>query len=159
MDREPRADQQLNEEDPDGVKISTSVHNATAEPHDQSGPFDTHGNDVSNQEMAALISQKTQLIQVDQSSNTTDMNIHAEKGQHPSLHSKPQRSNFKWLWIPEWLSLFLAFGSFISIVALLWVFHQRVQPHWRHNITINAVVAVLATSLRACLAMVSQEGK
>jgi hypothetical protein len=56
-------------------------------------------------------------------------------------------------------SLILGLASFVAIIVILRKYDGNLQPNWSHGITLNAVVAVLATSLRACLAFIIEEGK
>jgi hypothetical protein len=62
------------------------------------------------------------------------------------------------LWSAQILPLLFSFGSFVAIIIILKKYDGHLQPSWRHGITLNAVVAVLATALRACIATVAEEG-
>lgn len=54
-------------------------------------------------------------------------------------------------WIWEVLSLCLAIGMLVAIVLVLNHFHGQIVPQWRFSITINTLVALLATIARAAI--------
>lgn len=64
------------------------------------------------------------------------------------------------LWKWELLSLVTSLLSFIAIVITLCVFQNRVLSNssWKLPISINAIVAILSTLFKACLAMPVTEG-
>lgn len=62
-------------------------------------------------------------------------------------------------WWTELLSLVLAIGALIAIAVTMAEYNKKEQPAWKHTISLNTLVAVLSTLLRACMVFVVEEGK
>ncbi|KAI1128314.1 hypothetical protein F5Y10DRAFT_177003 [Nemania abortiva] len=60
-------------------------------------------------------------------------------------------------WSYEALSITVAIGLIITIALVLKLFEDKEQPKWPHEITLNSVIAILSTILRALLAYVVAE--
>jgi hypothetical protein len=54
--------------------------------------------------------------------------------------------------------LFTTLGLFVAIVVILRTQHGKLQPNWRH-VNLSALIAILATLLRASMMAVVSEGK
>lgn len=61
-------------------------------------------------------------------------------------------------WQPELLALIISISSFAGIVGLLVKYNGRIQPDFADQISINALIAVFSTILRATLLFVISEG-
>jgi hypothetical protein len=111
---------------------------------------------VPNEEVTNLMKGKKALNQArtafqEQSHNRQELETYEAE--------KRRRLSTERFWIPELVSLLLALSSFIAILVILSRYKGNLQPSWRHGITINAVVAVLATAMRAFLVAVVEEGE
>lgn len=62
------------------------------------------------------------------------------------------------VWWTETLTLLLAIGAFIAIVTILVVYDNQEQPAWKYSLNLSTLVAILSTSLRASLVVVTEEG-
>lgn len=62
-------------------------------------------------------------------------------------------------WWIELLSLVAAIAALTAIVATLAKYNKKEQPAWRFAINLNTLIAILSTILRACMAVVAEEGK
>lgn len=62
-------------------------------------------------------------------------------------------------WYLELIALVVAFLSFGAIVAIVSAYHDEVQPEFTYSISINTLVAIFSTILRATLLFVISEGK
>ncbi|KAF4809371.1 hypothetical protein CGCSCA5_v011553 [Colletotrichum siamense] len=60
-------------------------------------------------------------------------------------------------WQPELLALIISISSFAGIVGLLVKYNGRIQPDFADQISINALIAVFSTILRATLLFVISE--
>lgn len=111
---------------------------------------------VPNEEVANLMRGEKALSQA-----RTAFQEQSHSKQKPETYEveKRRRLSTERLWIPELASLLLALSSFIAILVILRTYEGNLQPSWRHGITINAVVAVLATTMRAFLAAVVEQGE
>jgi hypothetical protein len=105
------------------------------------------------------MAEESDLSQDQKSPNSSQRTIEPQRDLKSRIVSRERGYQPERFWIPELLSLLLGMGSFIAILAVLKAFEGNLQPNWRHGITINAVVAVLATSLRSCLVVVAEEGE
>lgn len=85
--------------------------------------------------------------------------VEPERAMYTEVAPRGRRCRPEQFWITEIVSLVLGSGSFVAILAILGAFEGGLQPNWRHGITINAVIAVLATTLRACLVVVAEQGE
>jgi len=109
-------------------------------------------------EIAELIAEESQSSEDRKLPNILDKRVQAIRKRNSNLAHRGRRYRAKQFWIPELISLLLAFGSFTAILIILEKFNGNLQPNWHRGITINAVIAVLATSFRACLAIIAEEG-
>lgn len=159
MERSSQLTQHSREEAPDSTELLPSIRNPDAQARNQPDRIHSHADASSDHEETALNTEDSLSTEDQRPSNNLKMSVPAEKTQHHHLSLRSRKFRSEQLWIAELLSLFLAFASFAAIVAVLRVFDGAVQPNWRHNISINAVIAVLATSLRAFLVVISQEGR
>jgi Protein of unknown function (DUF3176) len=73
--------------------------------------------------------------------------------------TRGKKHRLEQFWISETSAFLLGLSSFVAITAILRALEGDLQPNWRHGITINAVIAVLATTLRACLPVVAKQGE
>ncbi|KAI1196960.1 hypothetical protein F5X97DRAFT_324884 [Nemania serpens] len=93
--------------------------------------------------------------------NTTDAGHESEKpGQNvvdPLLKGKWERRNPLKDWSYEMLGMTVAIGLLIAITLILWQFEDKEQPKWPHELTLNSVIAILSTILRAILASIVAE--
>lgn len=55
-------------------------------------------------------------------------------------------------WMLEVVSCVLAVASLVAIVAVLYVYDGKPMPDWPYGITLNALVSVLSTVMKAALA-------
>ncbi|KAF1991323.1 hypothetical protein K402DRAFT_322720 [Aulographum hederae CBS 113979] len=61
-------------------------------------------------------------------------------------------------WTFEYISLLVGLGSIAGIVAVLATFNGQALPDWPHHITLNALIALLATVANANIAIPLQSG-
>jgi hypothetical protein len=94
--------------------------------------------------------------------NTTDARQENGKAERnavdPFLKEKGYRRNPLGDWASEAFSMTLAIGLIIAIALILKLFEDREQPKWPHELSLNSVIAILSTILRAILAFVIAEG-
>lgn len=94
--------------------------------------------------------------------NTTDAGQESEKtGRNvidPLIQEKWERRNPLKDWAYELLSMTVAIGLLIAIILILRRFEDKEQPKWPHELTLNSVIAILSTILRALLASIIAEG-
>jgi hypothetical protein len=64
-----------------------------------------------------------------------------------------------WQWIVEILSLVGALLLFCTIIGLLRGYHDNKQPVWKYSISLNSLVALLSTLLKALMMVAVAEGK
>lgn len=62
-------------------------------------------------------------------------------------------------WSLELIALLVAFLSFGAMTAIISMYHNEVQPDFAYKISINTLVAIFSTVLRATLLFVISEGK
>lgn len=62
-------------------------------------------------------------------------------------------------WSLEWLALIFSISSFMAIVILLSTHNGQVLPGFVDQISINALVAIFSTVLRASVLFIATEGK
>lgn len=62
-------------------------------------------------------------------------------------------------WWVDLLSLVTAIAALAATVAILAKFNEKVQPAWPFAINLNTLIAIVSTLLRACMAVVAEEGK
>lgn len=55
-----------------------------------------------------------------------------------------------WLW--ELVSCVIAIGSLVGIIVVLYVFDGKSTPDWPYGITLNALISVLETVMKAAMA-------
>ena len=60
-------------------------------------------------------------------------------------------------WTLEILSCVTSLGFLIAIIVVLWRYDGRPMPDWPHDITLNALVSVLSTVMKAAMAFVVSE--
>lgn len=161
MNDTSRLDGQLDEELPQNV-VYLDTH-----PQDSLARETPHGAEQDESQTADIQNQEaTTLI--------TDDRYSAQSQLHGTLHDKTPQGVTDRIsspskqrrilevgqsWYSELGSLILGLASFVAIIVILRKYDGNLQPNWSHGITLNAVVAVLATSLRACLAFIIEEGK
>ncbi|KAI1484466.1 hypothetical protein F5X96DRAFT_664094 [Biscogniauxia mediterranea] len=94
-----------------------------------------------------------------QTYNTTSLpsrSEHDESGQEQHAQKPPtsstQRCHFFGIWSWEFFTLGLSFASMSAIIAVLVHFNGQPFPQWPYEITLNTLVALLATILRASMA-------
>ncbi|KAJ8123657.1 hypothetical protein ONZ43_g450 [Nemania bipapillata] len=75
----------------------------------------------------------------------------------PFLKEEEYRRNPLGDWAYEALSITLAIGLIVAITLVLKLFEDKEQPKWPHELSLNSVVAILSTILRALLAFVVAE--
>ena len=61
-------------------------------------------------------------------------------------------------WISEILNLGLGIGALAAIIAVLAYFNGQALPNWPYDITLNALIALLATVVNAGIAVALQSG-
>ncbi|KAJ5925190.1 hypothetical protein N7454_007829 [Penicillium verhagenii] len=61
-------------------------------------------------------------------------------------------------WTLEILGCFTSIVFFIAIIVVLWYFDGKPMPEWPYGITLNALVSVLSTVMKASMAFVVAEG-
>jgi Protein of unknown function (DUF3176) len=61
-------------------------------------------------------------------------------------------------WSGEFFSLILAMTFFISIIILLREYDKHLIPSWKFHLSLNSLVAILATLLRSSLTTILEEG-
>ncbi|KAI1166114.1 hypothetical protein F5B18DRAFT_92053 [Nemania serpens] len=61
-------------------------------------------------------------------------------------------------WSYEMLGMMVAIGLLIAITMILRQFEDKEQPKWPHELTLNSVIAILSTILRALLASIVAQG-
>lgn len=54
-------------------------------------------------------------------------------------------------WSSDLFACLLACGAFLSIVIILWTQHARPLPRWPFGISVNALVSVFASLLKAAM--------
>ncbi|KAI1148198.1 hypothetical protein F4825DRAFT_454714 [Nemania diffusa] len=100
--------------------------------------------------------------QAPDNANTTDTRQENENatrnGVDPFLKENAYRRNPLGDWAPEAFSMTLAIGLIITIALILKLFEDKEQPKWPHELSLNSVIAILSTILRAILAFVVSEG-
>ncbi|KAL2065319.1 hypothetical protein VTL71DRAFT_2988 [Oculimacula yallundae] len=72
-------------------------------------------------------------------------------------HDRPRSSEFAWTWKWELLSLLGTTMSLIAIVIILNQYDGKPSPRWPHAITLNTLVSVFATLLKAMMMMAVAE--
>ncbi|KAL5358280.1 hypothetical protein BJX96DRAFT_163644 [Aspergillus floccosus] len=58
---------------------------------------------------------------------------------------------------PETLSIFASLASFIGIVVVLCYYNGRPMPDWPYGVTLNAVLSILSTVMKATMALCVSE--
>lgn len=61
-------------------------------------------------------------------------------------------------WTFEFVALFFSVAAFVVMVILLVVIHEKPQPEWAYGVSINSLIAVLTTLLRAAMVFILAEG-
>jgi len=61
-------------------------------------------------------------------------------------------------WMYEAIAMVLSAGLVVAVASILLHFQDKEAPKWPHEITLNTVIAVLSTILRASLVFVTAEG-
>lgn len=61
-------------------------------------------------------------------------------------------------WTLEILSCLTSIVFFIAIIVVLWYYDGRPMPDWPYGITLNALVSVLSTVMKASMAFIVAEG-
>ncbi|OQD74569.1 hypothetical protein PENDEC_c010G03569 [Penicillium decumbens] len=71
-----------------------------------------------------------------------------QKQTHKSWYSE-------WLW--EFLGLVTSMVSLIAIIIVLWYYDGRPMPDWPYGITLNALLSILSTVMKATLVFAVSE--
>ena len=86
-------------------------------------------------------------------------------GKHPQDPTQRRKRGFSWpsevlnhAWLIEILSLVLASLAFAAIVITLSIHQNRPIPQWPHLISINSLVAIFTTIMKAALIFPVAEG-
>jgi hypothetical protein len=61
-------------------------------------------------------------------------------------------------WAYEVITMVISAGLVVAVALILLHFEDKEAPKWPHEITLNTVIAVLSTILRASLVFVAAEG-
>ncbi|KAJ5710541.1 hypothetical protein N7488_004697 [Penicillium malachiteum] len=82
-----------------------------------------------------------------------------EKVQRRSFRSRVRNCNYFWLdtWRFEAIVLLFSIACFIAICIVLMVFQNRVRPEMAYDLSLNAIVSVLATGCKSALILVVGE--
>ena len=84
--------------------------------------------------------------------------VHGEKPLPPQPKDPNDRGVlYRWKW--EVPSCILSVLSLIAITVILYAYNGRPLPKWPYKITINALISVLTTVLKASMLVVVTEGK
>jgi hypothetical protein len=75
----------------------------------------------------------------------------------PLIFHRLRMAQYPWRW--QLLQLFIAFGILSSIGSILGHFSGEQQPQWLQTVTLNSLIATLATLLRNTLVTIVDEGK
>jgi hypothetical protein len=67
-------------------------------------------------------------------------------------------SNASHSWTLEYVTFFIGIGAIASIVGVLTRFNGQALPDWHYNITLNALISLLATIAAANVAVPLQNG-
>ncbi|OAL52627.1 hypothetical protein IQ07DRAFT_678572 [Pyrenochaeta sp. DS3sAY3a] len=60
-------------------------------------------------------------------------------------------------WWQEWSLLLVSVGLLVAITSILRHYHQQPQPSWKLGLSLNSLIAVLATLLRSSIVTVVEE--
>ena len=88
-------------------------------------------------------------------------NDHSVPGPSDSdvANTKGKRLSLLTTWWPEIVSLAIAMTALFAIMIVMIKYNMKEQPDWKHAINLTTMVAILSTLLRACVALVVEEGK
>lgn len=116
---------------------------------DRNYEFD-HGSPVST-----LGSRKAKHLAHWSSSSNTATVVSETSSQQSSrkARSSPARS-----WAFEMMAVVVALGAVASIIGVVFKFNGRALPDWPHDITLNALIALLATCANATMSVCLSSG-
>ena len=90
------------------------------------------------------------------SSSTNTTVVTSENSSLKSLRKvKLSRSG---TWMPEIVTLLVGFGAVASIIGVIARFNGRALPEWPYQITLNALIALLATVANATMSITLSSG-
>jgi hypothetical protein len=85
---------------------------------------------------------------------------HPVSGPHHDVdETKYNRLSLLTTWWTETASLTIATAAIIAIVVTMVEYNEKEQPAWKYAINLNTLIAVLSTLFRACMVLVTEEGK
>jgi hypothetical protein len=78
---------------------------------------------------------------------------------HDVDETKNNRLSLLTTWWTETASLAIATAAFIAIIVTMVEYNEKEQPAWKYAINLNTLIAVLSILFRACMVLVTEEGK
>ncbi|TQV90916.1 short-chain dehydrogenase [Cordyceps javanica] len=76
--------------------------------------------------------------------------IHDDDESNPKAKAQKNPSLFKY-WVLELICFFLAAAAVLVIHVILWRYNHRPVPDWPYGLSVNTLLSILSTVLRACL--------
>lgn len=76
----------------------------------------------------------------------------------PKAHHKKHKSSPHGTWTFEILALVVALGAIGAIIGVVFRYNGRALPDWPHDITLNALIALLATFANATISVCLASG-
>lgn len=117
--------------------------------HDRNYEFD-HSSPVSTVESRTV----KHLAHWSSSTNTTAITSETSSQQS----SRKARSSHARSWAFEIMAIVVALGAVASIIGVVFKYNGRALPDWPHDITLNALIALLATCANATMSVCLSSG-
>jgi hypothetical protein len=89
------------------------------------------------------------------SSTNTTITPSEKSSLQPSLKAKLSHSS---TWTPEIITLAIGLASVAAIIGVIARYNGRALPEWPHDITLNALIALLATVANAAMSVTLSSG-
>ena len=122
--------------------------------HQQSTPpLSQFSNTIPQNETKASNNGQYELIQQQHFQNSPI----ASERHLPTMQGARRRSKFTRDWLWEVSSILVAVACFIGVFLLLFTLSNKPVPDWPSGITVNAVLSVLVTIMKAAMALATAE--